>query len=148
MIPVVLAMGRTQFDSQHAAKIQQSANRGWPDLLAYPDLFAHLGVGLSSALWSGRAALDGPGLRPLDMVSWNPFLVICLRSSCHSRAIFTGGWDGFVSSALLGRTTLSTVAASAFLGEVWRDPDGVEEIDHTDEAREDEEVEEDARDIA
>jgi hypothetical protein len=148
VIPVVLAMCRTHIDGQPAAKMQQNANRCWPDLLGYSDLFAHLGFRLASALWSGRATLDGPGLRSLDMVSWDPFLVICLRSSCHSRAIFTGSWDAFVSSALLWPTTLSTVAASAFLGEVWRDPDSVEEVDHTDEAREDEEVEEDTSDIA
>jgi hypothetical protein len=68
------------------------------------------------------------------MVSWNPFLVIRLRSRCHGRAVGTGGWDALVSSALLDCTALSTLPASAFLGEVG---------DYADEARQDEEVKED-----
>jgi hypothetical protein len=81
------------------------------------------------------------------MVSWYPILVIRLRSRCHGRAVGTGGWDALVSSAFLDCTALSTLAASAFLGEVGRDPDGVEEVDYADEARQDEEVKEDTGDV-
>lgn len=135
MILTVLAMDGTQIVGRRAGQMQGSGNRRWPALLAYSDLHLYLGFRFASAFWSGRATLDSPGLRSLDMVSRNPFLVIRLQSCCHGRAVGTGGWDALVSSALLDRTALSTLAASAFLGEVGRDPDVVEEIDYADEAR-------------
>jgi len=79
------------------------------------------------------------------MVSWDPFLVVCLRPGRHRRAISTRGWDAFVCGALFGCTTLCAITTSAaLLGEVGCDPDGVEEIDNADKAGEKEEVEKDA----
>src|SRR2546423_10992289 len=102
------------------------------------------GFSLASALGPGRAALDSPCLRLLDMVSWDPFLVVRLRPGRHSGAISTRGWDAFVCGALFGYTTLCAITSAALLGEVGCDPDSVEEIDDADEAGEEEEVEEDA----
>jgi hypothetical protein len=103
------------------------------------------GFRFASTLGLGRAALDSPCLRLLDMVSWDPFLVVRLGPGRHSRAISTGGWDAFVCGALFGCTTLCAITASAaLLGEVGCDPDSVEKIDNANEAGKEEEVEEDA----
>lgn len=78
------------------------------------------------------------------MVGGDPFLVVRLRSSGHSGAVGASNGYAFVGCALLSCTTLDTVAAAPLLGKVWRNPNGVEEVDNANKAGEDEKVEKDA----
>lgn len=81
------------------------------------------------------------------MLSWNPILIVCLRSGGgHSRAVRTRDRNAFVGGTFLGSAALYALAAAsgALLWEVGRDPDGVEEINDAANASKDEEVEENA----
>ena len=111
-----------------------------------PFRLPHLGFSLASALRSRRAALDSPSLWTLDVVSWNPFLVVCLRAGCHGWDVCASDWNTLISSTLLGGAALRAITTSAtLLWEVWCDPDSVEEVNDADEAGKDEEVEEDTK---
>ena len=103
------------------------------------------GFSLAPALWPWGATLHGPSLRALDVVRWDPVLIVTFGSTGHSRPICTSCWDTFISCTLLGRAALRTVAAPpTLLRKVGGDPDRVEEVDDANEAGEDKEVEKDA----
>lgn len=98
-----------------------------------------LGAGLGLA-----GALDLSGLGAVDVVGGDPVSVVG-GGGGNSRA---GSLLNSGSLSTLGRaggTLLGGLAALALLGEVGGDPDGVEEVDNSSKAGQEEEVEEDAR---
>lgn len=95
-----------------------------------------LAVDLRAGL--GLAALDLPGLRTVDVVGGNPVSIV-------GGGRGDGGAGSFLDNLALGRgLLLAGLATLALLGEVGCDPDSVEEVDDTNEAGQEEEVEEDA----
>jgi len=107
--------------------------------------FWYLSFRLTPALWPRVATFDSPGFRALKVLSWNPILIVCLCSGGgHSRAVRTRDRNAFVGGTFLGSAALYALATASgtLLGEVGRNPDGVEEIDDAADAGEDEEVEE------
>lgn len=94
-------------------------------------------LGLSTALWSA-ATLDTTSLGALNVMGRDPFLVICLSTGrdCWTFVVGLNRAD----LDLLDRCLLGSLLA--LLGEVWNDPDGVEEIADTDSTGEEEAVQE------
>lgn len=89
------------------------------------------------------AALDLARLRAVDVVGRNPVSVIGgSRGNGGAGGLLNSGSLGTLSAA--GGTLLAGLAALSLLGEVGCDPDGVEEVDGTTKASQEEEVEEDA----
>ena len=92
-----------------------------------------------------RSTLDLPGLRAVDVVSWDPIRVVG-GSRRHRRAVRSFARRSF---ALLGRTRrllgeLGALSGLALLGEIGGDPNGVDEIANTTEAGQNHEVKEEA----
>jgi len=102
-------------------------------LVIYANLGA--GLGLASTLYLAR-------LRAGNVVRGDPVSVVG-GSGGDSRVGGLLSGDGL--GALGGGTLLARLAALALLGEVGGDPHGVEEVDDTNEASQEEEVKEDAK---
>lgn len=109
-----------------------------PSLL---DCHWHLvACGLRASL--GLAALNLPGFRTVDVVGWNPLGVIGCCGG-NSRGAFIGG-RGFGAFGAARGSLLAGLAALALLREVGRDPNSVKEVGNTNEAGQEEEVQENA----
>lgn len=120
-------------------------SRRWPyTSLFYPQFPNHPQAKVSGShavdlrAGLGLAAFDLSGLRAVDVVGGDPVGIVSSGRG-DSRA------GSVLNNLALGRgLLLAGLATLALLGKVGRDPDIVEEVDDTDEAGQEEEVEEDA----
>jgi hypothetical protein len=92
---------------------------------------------LATTLWSS-AALETPSFGSLDVMTWDPFLVVLLGASRDS-GTFVVRDDG----ANIDLLDWSLLAASLpLLWEIWDNPDVVEEVADTDGTSKEEQVQE------
>ena len=101
--------------------------------------------GLASGL---GAALHSPGLWPLEVVLWDPALVVSRRGGGNGGAISADnadllGWIDFLGSLGRALCALATLTASLLLGEQGGDPSLVNEIAGTSKSASEDKVEED-----
>lgn len=104
--------------------------RFWP----HAELRAGLGL---------AGALDFPGFRAVDVMRRNPVGVVSSRGGNGSAGAVLDTL-GFGALSAAGGSLLTGLATLALLREVGGNPNGIKEVDHTNEASQEEEVEEDA----
>jgi len=97
------------------------------------------------AFWFWGSALDFFSIWSLHVMRWNPFFVVCLGSAGDCCSVCGADRASIVCllSCLLG-----SISTSAFRGEVWSNPDVVEEVYNGTEKTEQEEVKEDSADVS
>lgn len=97
---------------------------------------------LGTAPGTGSTALDLPGLGPVDVVSGDPLCVVG-RGRSDSWAVRNRDLLIDLLRRTSGLSGVTRLSALALLGEVRRNPDRVEKVHDTAEARQKEEVQED-----
>ena len=112
---------------------------------SYGDLALDLSLRSSSP-----ARADALGFWALQMLCWNPALIIGPRASGDSRTISTYNSNLLRGIDLLGAAgrllgALTTLAAALLLGEESRDPSVVDEVDGSTKSTKEDEVQENAR---
>ena len=98
-----------------------------------------------SALWAWSSALHPPRLRSLDVMSWNPLLIVSLGSRSRGFRFcwrLNGEWLLFRTTSITTTKATGPAACSSFGSEVRLNPDRVEGVTNSDESREEKEIQE------